>query len=294
MLDEPDETSLSRRDDEFIERYIESKNGWSRFRLELHDLSQRWQWWALVLLTRRLPPAAAFPYPKIVFADHLTTESPALKMIRACLRPFHADERAFDDLLDWLLFGFGDPETTGLAPSKAASFRHFAEAFDLAVLLEHPGDWIGHVYETEIASKWTKDASGFFSTPPAICKAMVQMAMHDVPLLTTVNEPCCGTGRMLLEASNYAVHLSGQDINPTLVKIAKVNGWLYMPSLVMPCPQLGTAGDVAAAQALHVEGTPPPAASATPAAAPAPTESILPPTNERTTTWTPAPLFPDS
>lgn len=281
---------LSRRDDELIQRYVDSKSGWSRFRRQLFDLSPRWQWWSLVLLTRRLPPPVSMPYPKIVFADHLTAETAPVKMIRACLAPFRSDERAFEDFLDWLLFAFGDLQTATVAATKEARFRHFSEAFDLALLIEHPGDWIGHLYETENASKGTRDATGFFSTPPTICKAMVQMSMLDAPLTATVNEPCCGTGRILMEASNYAVHLSGQDINETLVKIAKVNGWLYMPSLVMPCPELATTMTTFSAT-VQVREEAPPASTEAPKEATAAT-NLLP--KERTTTWTTPALFPES
>jgi hypothetical protein len=49
---------------------------------------------------------------------------------------------------------------------------------------------------------------------------------------------------MLLEASNWCLHLSGQDINPTLCKIAAINGWLYMPSLVMPCKEIAVGQEL--------------------------------------------------
>jgi hypothetical protein len=52
--------------------------------------------------------------------------------------------------------------------------------------------------------------------------------------LKSVNEPCVGTGRMLLYASNYSLILSGQDINLTCVKATLVNGYLYAPWMVKP------------------------------------------------------------
>lgn len=295
-----DEQSEARRADDLVRRYIESKTGWSRFCIQLHDLSPRWQYWAIVLMTKRLPPPSVLAYPRIDFADHLTADSPAARMIQRCLAPFRADERAFDDLLDWMLFGFGDPEVTVLSAGNAPRYQHFEEVFALAPLIEHPGDWIGHLYEMEIASKSTKDATGFFSTPPVICKAMVAMAMHDVamhaePLLASVNEPCCGTGRMLLEASNHSINLSGQDVNRTLVRITKVNGWLYMPSLVMPCPQLVALAPIA----LREVSAPTERASSTNATASSgSSHSIEPATTKReermATSWTATTLFPDS
>ena len=54
----------------------------------------------------------------------------------------------------------------------------------------------------------------------------------------TVCDPCVGTGRMLLHASNRSVCLYGQDVNPTCVKATLVNGYLYAPWLVIPFPWL--------------------------------------------------------
>jgi hypothetical protein len=51
-------------------------------------------------------------------------------------------------------------------------------------------------------------------------------------------DPCLGTGRMLLHASNYSLRLYGQDINETCVKASLVNGYLYAPWMVKPFPFL--------------------------------------------------------
>jgi len=48
----------------------------------------------------------------------------------------------------------------------------------------------------------------------------------------SVLDPCCGTGGMLLYASNYSLNLFGQDISPLLTKMAKINAFIYMPWMV--------------------------------------------------------------
>ncbi|MBD1995249.1 SAM-dependent DNA methyltransferase [Leptolyngbya sp. FACHB-541] len=61
-------------------------------------------------------------------------------------------------------------------------------------------------------------------------------------------DPCLGTGRLLLTASNYSLRLYGQDINDTVIKAALVNGYLYAPWLVKPLPFLDSEllyGDLA-------------------------------------------------
>ena len=52
-----------------------------------------------------------------------------------------------------------------------------------------------------------------------------------------VMEPCLGTGRMLLHASNYSLRLHGMDIDQTVLTAALVNGALYAPWMVRPFPE---------------------------------------------------------
>ncbi|MBK8277245.1 MAG: hypothetical protein IPK92_15865 [Nitrospira sp.] len=49
-----------------------------------------------------------------------------------------------------------------------------------------------------------------------------------------IMDPCCGTGRMLLHASNISLRLYGMDIDPLVTLIAKINGALYVPWLAYP------------------------------------------------------------
>ena len=44
-------------------------------------------------------------------------------------------------------------------------------------------------------------------------------------------DPCCGTGIMLLYASNHSLNLYGNDISLLLVKMAKINAFIYIPWL---------------------------------------------------------------
>jgi type I restriction-modification system DNA methylase subunit len=56
-------------------------------------------------------------------------------------------------------------------------------------------------------------------------------------------DPCVGSGRMLLHASNYSLSLYGQDIDPLAVTMCKINGALYAPWISFPLPDaiLGSA-----------------------------------------------------
>ena len=42
----------------------------------------------------------------------------------------------------------------------------------------------------------------------------------------SVCDPCVGSGRLLMAASNYSY---GMDIDPSIIKICKVNMWQYVP-----------------------------------------------------------------
>lgn len=65
---------------------------------------------------------------------------------------------------------------------------------------------------------------------------MVRMSFGNDPKhehkVKSVCDPCCGTGNMLLYASNYSLNLYGMDLSPLLTKIARVNGFIYVPWLV--------------------------------------------------------------
>ena len=67
---------------------------------------------------------------------------------------------------------------------------------------------------------------------------MTQMTMGDDADKRSkrVYDPALGTGRMLLHASNYSLRLYGQDIDPLVVKICKINGALYAPWMTFPLP----------------------------------------------------------
>jgi hypothetical protein len=62
------------------------------------------------------------------------------------------------------------------------------------------------------------------------------------PRVISVADPCVGSGRMLLHASNRSLRLYGQDVDPLAVVMCKINGSLYAPWLAFPLPAsiLGT------------------------------------------------------
>lgn len=223
----------------YLDMYIQDKkknrsHGW--LRSLLFDLSLRWRWWSLCLWHNQI---IGNSIPQINFVDQTTESSPQYKMIKKCASEFYHEGIGFEQFIDWLLFGFGDSGVRVL-PDKIQPKHtdYWFKTFDPSLLIGVPGDWAGHFYEVDVVAKWTKERQGFFSTPMSVCKMMVQMQMTGsnprTRLTASVMDPCVGTGRMLMAASNHSVNLYGVDINPVCCKITRLNGWLYMPSLVMP------------------------------------------------------------
>lgn len=88
------------------------------------------------------------------------------------------------------------------------------------------GDVLGDLFEGGI----TYGENGQFLTPDNLAHFMARLSVHEDARPSSeerlyVNDPCCGTGRMLLEAAkvNPHVELVGQDIDPRCAKITAIN-----------------------------------------------------------------------
>ena len=60
----------------------------------------------------------------------------------------------------------------------------------------------------------------------------------------SVCDPCVGSGRMLLHASNLSLNLWGQDIDSLAIAMCKINGALYAPWLSFPFSPAILGGNV--------------------------------------------------
>lgn len=144
----------------------------------------------------------------------------------------------FCTLLDWLGWGLAvskeEPHLDGQVQEKL--YRQV----DLTPLLRTPWDHLGDRVATSKGRGW--NPTGFYPTPHPVVECMVRMMMHDEaregrdPRTLSVADPCVGSGRMLLHASNRSLRLFGQDIDPVAVKMCLVNGALYAPWLSFPLP----------------------------------------------------------
>lgn len=211
-----------------MERLEDSQGTFGSWRSRLFDLSDRWRWLGWMYFTKTLPQT---PYPKIHFVDD--HDQRAKKLIESCL-PFH--EVGLDHLLQFLLHMIGHPQYQKL-PSviQPHHVRHWISHFDLDVAISLERDLFGD-YLAEEMGKHHRDGTGFFATPISVAVMIAEMTLSTADLLSSVMDPCVGTGRLLMVASNHSLCLFGQDINATCVRATLVNAALFAPQILFPPP----------------------------------------------------------
>lgn len=271
--------------------------GWALpYLMMLDDLpgigSSRWSYWLRICEKGELP---GDPIPQIEFRaayssrgdmpwvnpypDKLT-EHPyqhiheVLKL--AVTRGYWYDD-AWLMLVHWLLHGFGVSDLERQVEIVPEEIRNaWYERLNIAYLIAMPIDWSATILQNvprwmgRGQAKWAK-STAFFSTPMNVCNMMTQMSFMPAsdedgqPIdfrIKTVCDPCCGTGSMLLPASNYSLRLYGMDIVQDLVYCTMLNGFLFAPWMVCNPPSVQAMWEriapmsVPAAQALAVETDP--------------------------------------
>jgi hypothetical protein len=207
----------------------------------------RWGYWYRLMLKGALPPEQI---PQIEFLSEggrsggqFTSDSAGWSRVMK-LWEHNFDQVApywqgwgsreyIEYVLDWLLFGFGANAEAPKELTPGSSDRLY-QTFDLGPMLLWPYDYLGDIFAEMAIGKH----AGFYPTPHSVVKMMVDVLMVDKTdkdmRLATTCDPCSGTGRMLLFASNHSLCLAGQDVNPLVVKASLVNGFLYAPWMVKP------------------------------------------------------------
>jgi len=110
--------------------------------------------------------------------------------------------RDFSDFLSWLMWGLALSCEKPKLYSDDADERLYKNV-DLGLMVQSPYDYFGGwISERKGSGKW--NPSGFYPTPHEVCELMTAMLYCDAERdgvdmrSQTVNEPCLGTGRMLL------------------------------------------------------------------------------------------------
>lgn len=195
----------------------------------------RWDYWARTKISGRLLDE---PLPRISFGDFPMSKlghSPARRMLENALNhiPSHGEWQTWgsttyiDYFFDWMLYGFGYHAELPEAPigCEGACSRLY-QTFCLDAMQAYPYDYFGDM----LAETSYGRGQGFYPTPMHVCEMMTQMLYGEGDSRAlTINEPCVGTGRMLMCASNFSMCLFGQDIMLTSVKATIINLYLYAP-----------------------------------------------------------------
>jgi hypothetical protein len=198
----------------------------------------RWDHWARTRLNGRMLDEAI---PKIEWAGE--GRNGCRKHVEHCLnnvtRHGHwqgwSSWQYMDYFLDWLLFGFGHLTTMPDEPLGCeGAAKRLYQVFTLERLQAWPHDYFGEI----MAENQHGRHLGFYPTPMNVVEMMTRMNFSDGGDMRdkTVMDPCLGTGRMLLCASNYSYRLYGVDINPSVIKAALVNAYIYAPWMAKPFP----------------------------------------------------------
>lgn len=214
--------------------------GWMLTRIaELHSTTaacnDRWGYHMRTIMAGRVLDE---PIPKIVFGE---ANPRAVGLLDTWIAIPGYDLGGWHDLrtfVEWVAFALHVGED--LPALRPEIHRRLYEEVDFSEMLAYPHDYIGRTISIRKSGGW--NPGNFYPTPHQVCECMVGMNFHDMigerdPKKASVCDPCVGTGRLLLHASNYSLNLYGSDIDGLLCTITLINGALYAPWLSYPLPR---------------------------------------------------------
>lgn len=191
----------------------------------------RWGYYQRTLAAGRLLPE---PIPRVEFQH---ADPAVFRETEAWLRPLEHDGQgwsALSTLVDFLGFAMGTSRRRPKLSDGAA--EQLYRQIKMERWLQHPSDYLGQL----IMDRFGGGPNAFFATPHAVVEMMARMLFipdEEAPLTCDendprakhVNEPCVGSGRMLLHASNYSMVMFGMDKDPFVIEAAKINFAVYAP-----------------------------------------------------------------
>ena len=186
----------------------------------------RWSYWIASL---QYGKPLDCPIPQTDFLGQGDTET--FKNINTCLEV--AREHGFREALwkfcDWLLWGFNRHEIRSLPDLPERVLATWYRTFNLNLWLEHPYDYLGEI-AAEHYGAGKRNRTGYYPTPMDVSKIMAMMIFTKEQEPTeSVLDPCVGSGRLLMVASNYSLNLWGMDIDTNILKICTINMAVYVP-----------------------------------------------------------------
>ena len=212
-------------------RSTREKKGWLLpYLLKLDDMFfSRWEYWFKIIVDDRIPKGLI---PQIEFrAAEEYTEKLVQKNIKECLnRGSRELSHSLGVLIDWIMWGLGRGEEFPPISEELDDFWY--RTFNLGLFYKEPADHWGMI---AMESMGRSNGHGFFPTPASVVKMMTDMTFQgqseEKQKKASMMDPCCGTGIMFLYASNHTLNIQGNDISPLMVKMAKINAFIYIPWL---------------------------------------------------------------
>lgn len=234
----PDFSSMKIREKLYPGMYVHS--------LILIDMftTKRWKYWLEAMYDIDISK----DIPQVDFGNALTSEGEKVKtMLRNCINTQYTHgATAFNNFINYLLYclmplNYHKGNTLKEKEEEAEkliakiddkALKNYYENFSLDSMLLYPGDYLGDLAAEYLGSNGTE----YFPTPHHIVDFMVQVTMgegdKDTNKTKAVCDPCTGSSRMLLYASNNSLILKGMDISKSMVDVSMVNGFLYVPWMV--------------------------------------------------------------
>lgn len=216
--------------------------GWLRPLIILSDciVHGRWTYWLDIKASQKVEGK---PIPQLNFLSPGDSKhNIAADMIKKCLNPPNAGKygsyKVFTLFIDWLLYGFGSPLVKTLPPIDKELNEYWYRNFNGDLLLMFPADyWV--TIASEMYSGKSFNANAFFPTPIQVVQLMTKMTFTDDSpearernKYETFYEPCCGSGVMVLCASNHTLRIYANDIDALMVKMCTLNCYFYAPWVV--------------------------------------------------------------
>lgn len=150
-----------------------------------------------------------------------------------CNRTNQGPSTTFDDLLEFIVKGFeiggeglkGWKYTKEQTDAFRSMFRTLVSSMDEILKTRDWYDFLGGIYEMQVAGKGRKSSAGQFFTPMNVCELMAALTGPSEAEEPAVTDPCCGSGRLLLaaHAQNPGARVYAQDIDRTCCLMAAVN-----------------------------------------------------------------------
>lgn len=135
------------------------------------------------------------------------------------------DGQAIEMFIQWFLHGVMHTGFEDISSIPDDINDYWYRNFRPQLLLYKPYDYLGDI----IAASGMGKKIGFFPTPMPVVTLMTEMVFKKDRPYDSFNDPCIGTGRMAMVASNHCLDLHGMEISDIIHKACLVNMYLYVP-----------------------------------------------------------------